>query len=243
MNLLGRFTDCNLDADYDEVKKNFSLKIPANFNFSYDVIDVYAKEEPNKQAMVWCDDEGGEKFFSFKDISDMSKKTANFFVQQGIKKGDRVMLFLRRRYEFWWIVPALHRIGAIVIPATTQLLKHDIVYRNNAADIKMIVALDNKQIEEEVEAALPESPTVEKLVTVSGPREGWVDFHAELEKQSVEFDRPTGEAATCNEDPMLIYFTSGTSGYPKMVAHNFLYPLGHIITAKYWQRVIDGGLH
>ena len=92
MNLLGRFTDCNLDADYDEVKKNFSLKIPANFNFSYDVIDVYAKEEPNKQAMVWCDDEGGEKFFSFKDISDMSKKTANFFVQQGIKKGDRVML-------------------------------------------------------------------------------------------------------------------------------------------------------
>ena len=243
MNLLGRFTDCNLDADYDEVKKNFSLKIPANFNFSYDVIDVYAKEEPNKQAMVWCDDEGGEKFFSFKDISDMSKKTANFFVQQGIKKGDRVMLFLRRRYEFWWIVPALHRIGAIVIPATTQLLKHDIVYRNNAADIKMIVALDNKQIEEEMEAALPESPTVEKLVTVSGPREGWVDFHAELEKQSVEFDRPTGEAATCNEDPMLIYFTSGTSGYPKMVAHNFLYPLGHIITAKYWQRVIDGGLH
>ncbi|MBQ3981294.1 MAG: AMP-binding protein, partial [Treponema sp.] len=243
MNLLGRFTDCNLDADYDEVKKNFSLKIPANFNFSYDVIDVYAKEEPNKQAMVWCDDEGGEKFFSFKDISDMSKKTANFFVQQGIKKGDRVMLFLRRRYEFWWIVPALHRIGAIVIPATTQLLKHDIVYRNNAADIKMIVALDNKQIEEEIEAALPESPTVEKLVTVSGPREGWVDFHAELEKQSAEFDRPTGEAATCNEDPMLIYFTSGTSGYPKMVAHNFLYPLGHIITAKYWQRVIDGGLH
>jgi len=243
MNLLHTFTDCNLDADYEEVKRNFKIRIPENFNYAYDVIDVYAEKEPEKRALVWCDDEGGEEYFSFKEISELSKKSANFFVAQGIKKGDHVMLFLRRRYEFWWILPALHRIGAIAIPATTLLLKQDIVYRNNAGDVKMIVAMDDGHIEEAIEAALPESKTVEKMVTVSGPRTGWIDFHAALEKESCVFDRPQGDKATHNEDTMLMYFTSGTSGYPKMVMHNFLYPLGHIITAKYWQRVIDGGLH
>lgn len=153
------------------------------------------------------------------------------------------MLILRRRYEWWWAMMALCRIGAIAVPATDQLLQKDIEYRTNAAQIKMIISYDNPAVQGEIEKALPNSPTVKKLVTVGAPREGWIDFHAEVKKCSAEFPRPVGEAATQNEDPMLLYFTSGTSGYPKMVLHNFLYPIGHIITAKYWHCVVDNGLH
>lgn len=242
MNLLDRFINCRPEADYEELK-NYKIKVPENFNFSYDVIDVYAKEAPEKRALVWCDDTDEEHIFTFSEISRYSQQAANFLVDKGIKKGDRVMLFLRRRYEFWWLMPALHRIGAIAIPATTQLLDDDIIYRNNSADIKMIIAMDDGKIEKQVDLAMRKSPSVETLVTVSGPRPGWVDFHAELEKYGTSFPRPTGDAATHNEDPMLMYFTSGTSGYPKMVLHNFLYPLGHITTARFWQQVRDDGLH
>ncbi|MBO5606754.1 MAG: AMP-binding protein [Treponema sp.] len=243
MNLLDRFINIDGNATYEVAKRDYKLKVPGNFNFAYDVVDEYARLCPEKRALVWCNDENEEHFFSFKEISDDSKRTAQFFVKQGIKKGDRVMVFLRRRYEYWWIAVALHRIGAIVVPATTQLLADDIVYRNNAADIKMIVALDDKKIPKQIMEAMNKSPSVEKLVSVSGPREGWIDFHKELESCTPDFPRPEGEAATCNEDPMLMYFTSGTSGYPKMVLHNFLYPLGHIVTAKFWQNVTDDGLH
>ena len=242
--LYGDFLVENRDfEDYTDLKKNCRLKAPENFNFSYDIIDRYAKDCPEKRALVWCDDNGEEKTFTFADISVESKRAAYFLSSAGIKKGDAVMLILRRRYEFWILMPALHRIGAIVVPATDQLLQKDIEYRTNAAEIKMIISYDNPIIQSEIEKAMPASKTVKTLVTVGSERKGWVNFHTEYEKCTAEFPRPVGEAATNNEDPMLMYFTSGTSGYPKMVLHNFVYPIGHIITAKYWHGVVDDGLH
>ena len=228
---------------YEDLKKNFKIKIPDNFNFAYDVVDRYAAEDPEKRALVWFDDSDEEHIFTFSDISEMSKRTANFLTAHGIGKGDSVMLILRRRYEFWWFIIALHRIGAIVIPATDQLLEKDIEYRNKAAEVKMIISFDEPKVQEEIEKSLAASPSVKTLVTVGKERGVWVNFHKEIEKYDARFDRPTGDKATRNEDIMLLYFTSGTSGYPKMVQHNFVYPLGHIVTAKYWQNVVDNGLH
>ncbi|MBQ9206942.1 MAG: AMP-binding protein [Treponema sp.] len=229
-------------TNYEDLKKNFKIKVPSNFNFSYDIIDRYESLAPNKRALVWCDDNDEERIFSFADIARESRRTANFLVSKGIKKGDAVMLILRRRYEFWFFITALHRIGAIAVPATNQLLQKDLEYRTNAAQIKMIVSYDDT-IQEEIEKALPASPSVKTLVTVQSDREGWVSYAKEISGFGTDFPRPTGDAATHNEDVMLLYFTSGTSGYPKMVQHNFAYPLGHIVTAKYWQNVIDDGLH
>ncbi|MBR2362970.1 MAG: AMP-binding protein, partial [Spirochaetaceae bacterium] len=228
--------------NYQELKDNFSIAIPENFNFAYDVVDEYARTEPERTALVWCDDNGGERVFSFQDLKTASNKTANFLLSKGIKKGDAVMLILRRRYEFWYFLLALHKIGAIAVPATNLLLKSDIEYRTNAAAIKMIVSLEDKDLQRQIDLALPNSPTVKTLVT-TGHRDGWVSFADEYPNQSDDFTRPQGDGATANEDIMLLYFTSGTSGYPKMVQHNFTYPLGHIVTARYWQKVVDGGLH
>ena len=230
--------------DYNDMKENCRLKAPENFNFAYDIIDRYATEAPEKRALVWIDDNSDEaKTFTFKDISTESKRAAYWLSSKGIKKGDTVMLVLRRRWEWWVLMPALHRIGAIVIPATDQLLQADIEYRTNAADVKMIISYDNPHIQEEIEKAMPKSKTVKNLVTVGQHRDGWDSFHEEYEKLPAEFPRPVGDAATHNEDPMLLYFTSGTSGYPKMVLQNFVYPIGHIMTAKYWHGVVEDGLH
>lgn len=230
-------------TSYEDLKAHCRLKAPENFNFAYDVVDKYAKLSPEKRALVWCNDNGEEKIFTFAQMSSVSKQTAYFLTAKGIKKGDAVMLILRRRYEYWLFTLALHRIGAIVIPATEQLLEKDIIYRNNAAGVKMIVACDNKFLLDEIDKAVPKSTTLQSLVTVGPARQGWISYHDEIDNFAPEFPRPQGDLATHNEDPMLIYFTSGTSGYPKMVLHNFLYPLGHIITAKYWQQVVDDGLH
>lgn len=230
-------------ADYEDLKKNYRVEVPENFNFAYDIVDRYAREVPEKRALVWCDDAGEEKIFNFKEISEYSQQAANFLKAHGIKKGDMVMLILRRRYEFWWLIVALHRIGAIVVPATDELLEKDLEYRNNAAQIKMIVSFDAPSVQEEIEKSLKSSPSVKTLVTVGKPRDGWINFHQELDGYDKEFPRPTGADAISNEDIMLVYFTSGTTAYPKMVQHNFTYPLGHITTAKYWQNVIDDGLH
>lgn len=234
--------DRNYDS-YEDLKKGFKIRIPENFNFAYDVVDRYAKEEPGKRALVWCDDNDEEHIFTFADISEASKRTANFLTAQGIKKGDAVLLILRRRYEFWWFIIALHRIGAIAVPATDQLLVKDIEYRANAASIKMVVSFDEPGVQSEIEKAKASSPSITSLVTVGPEREGWINFHREYDQYSSDFPRPAGDKATHNDDIMLLYFTSGTSGYPKMVQHNFAYPLGHIVTAKYWQNVIDNGLH
>ncbi|MCR4823683.1 MAG: AMP-binding protein, partial [Treponema sp.] len=229
-------------TNYEDLKKNFKIKIPENFNFSYDIVDRYEKEAPSKRALVWCDDNGEERVFTFADIARESRRTANYLVSKGIKKGDAVMLILRRRYEFWFFILALHRIGAITVPATNQLLQKDLEYRTNAAQIKMIVSYDDT-IQEEIEKALPASGSVKTLVTVGSDRKGWESYSSAISSFDDNFPRPTGENATQNDDIMLLYFTSGTSGYPKMVQHNFVYPLGHIVTAKYWQNVIDDGLH
>ncbi len=230
--------------DYDDFRCHCALKTIKDFNFAYDIVDRYAEEYPGKRALVWLDDNDEEYTFTFNDISRESKRAAYWLTSKGIKKGDTVMLILRRRYEWWILMNALHRIGAIVIPATDQLLQSDIEYRTCAADVKMIISYDNPHIQSEIEKAMRKSPSVKNLITVGKiKRDGWDSFHEEYERMPAEFPRPLGDAATHNEDPMLLYFTSGTSGYPKMVLQNFDYPIGHIITAKYWHGIVEDGLH
>ncbi|KNZ70753.1 AMP-dependent synthetase and ligase [Thermincola ferriacetica] len=232
----------NFDS-YEDFVENFKINIPGNFNFAYDVVDFMAQENPDRVAMVWCDDKGEEAVFTFAQMKRYSNKAANFFKSLGIKKGDPVMLILKRRYEFWFCLLALHKIGAICIPATNLLTTKDLVYRNNAADIKMVVAVADEEVLTHVDEAEKKSPTLVLKAAVGGQRDGWIDFNSELEKASEIFERPVGAEAPQNEDIMLLYFTSGTTGMPKMVQHNFTYPLGHILTAKYWQQVKEGGLH
>ena len=229
---------------YEDLYKNFKITIPNDFNFAYDVVDEYAKTEPKREALVWCDDNDEDHIFTFKDLSLASQRTANFLVEQGIKKGDRVMLILRRRYEFWFFLLALHRIGAIAIPATNMLAAEDLEYRFNAAEIKMVVTYDDPALQKEVDKAKSKCESVEKLVTVGQTaRQNWISFYDDYELFPSTFERPVGDAATHNDDIMIVYFTSGTSSNPKMVAHTYTYPLGHIVTAKYWQHVVDGGRH
>ena len=243
MNLLEKFVD-QLEYDgYEDYAKNFHIRIPENFNFAYDVVDVYADKCPGKIALVWCDDNGEERIFTFGDIKKYSSKVANYFKSIGIKKGDKVMLILKRRYEFWFSIIALHKLGAVGIPATHLLRKKDIVYRNEAGDVKAVVSINEAEIIRELELAMPESPSVKNLIMVNGKKDGWLSFEEGINNQSEEFKRPIGTEGTCNSDIMLLYFTSGTTGMPKMVQHDYTYPLGHIVTAKYWLNCTDDGLH
>lgn len=228
---------------YEDFKDGFEIKVPENFNFAYDVVDETAMRSPEKCAMVWCDDNGNEAVFTFGQMKYYSDKAANFFRSAGIRKGDPVMLILKRHYEFWFCTLALNKIGAVTIPATHLLSAKDIIYRNNAADIKMIVCIPDPLVIQHIEEAESASPTLKKKVVVGMDRDGWLNFTDGLDKSSEIFVRPTGEEATINTDIMLLYFTSGTTGMPKMVNHDFVYPLGHILTAKYWQKVGDNGLH
>jgi acetyl-CoA synthetase len=228
---------------YEDFFQNFDIKIPDNFNFAYDVVDEYASKTPDKTAIVWCDEKGDHRTFTFGQLKMYSDKAANFFKSAGINKGDPVMLILKRRYEFWFCILALHKIGAVCIPATHLLTTKDIVYRNNAADIKMIVCVAEPEVIKHIGEAQEKSPSLKCKALVGGSHEGWYDFNSELEKCSEIFPRPTGSDAPSNSDILLLYFTSGTTGMPKMVSHNYTYPLGHILTAKYWQNVQDGGLH
>jgi len=232
----------NFDS-YEDFVKNFKINVPDNFNFAYDVVDEIAAKSPDKVAIVWCDEKGNEATFTFGQLKYYSDKAANFFTKVGVGKGDPVMLILKRRYEFWFAILALHKIGAICIPATHLLTAKDIIYRNNAADIKMIVCVGEDEVIKHVEESMSQSPSLKAVALVGGSKEGWYDFNKEVEEASPDFARPTEDKATKNDDIMLLYFTSGTTGMPKMVRHNFTYPLGHIITAKYWQNVEDGGLH
>jgi acetyl-CoA synthetase len=230
-------------SSYEDFKEGFAIEVPENFNFAYDVVDEWARIAPEKTALVWCNEQGEKASFTFAQVKLYSDKTANFFRSLGIGKGDPVMLILKRRYEFWFCLLALHKLGAVAIPATHLLTTKDIVYRNNAADIKAIVAVADKKIQDCVDAAQADSPTLALKIIVGGQHEGWHDFNAGLAQAPAEFARPTGAAATRNEDTLLLYFTSGTTGYPKMVRHDQTYPLGHILTAAYWQNVKKDGLH
>lgn len=219
------------------------FQIPEHFNFGFDVVDKLASKKPNKLAMLWESGEHEVRRFSFQDISKYSSKTANLFKQLGIRKGDRVMLILKRHYEFWFCMVALCKLGAVAIPATNQLTEKDIEYRFNAAGVKAIVCTGDGEVAEAVEAALPHSPTVELKIMVNGEREGWLNFDQETAPMADVFPRPQGEKATKSTDPMLMYFTSGTTGYPKIAEHDFTYPIGHIVTARWWHNVNPNGLH
>ncbi len=233
-----------IDFDsYEDFKQNYQVNVPENFNFGFDIVDEWAKQEPEKMALVWCDDHGEEHKFTFTDISKMSNRAANFFESLGITKGSVVMLILRRRWEYWVCAAALHKIGAVLIPGTLQLTKKDIVYRANAAKISAFVCVNDDFVMTQVEQSMPDTPTVKHKIMVAEKREGWLYFEEEIAKFPETYERPDGERATTKDDTMLVYFTSGTTGMPKMVRHNFSYPLGHIVTAKYWQKVQENKLH
>ena len=226
---------------YEEFVENYQVKIPANFNYAYDVVDQIAAATPDRTAIVWCNEQGESKKISFAEVKEYSDRMAGFLKRVGIEKGDAVMLILKRRYEFWFALLGLHKVGAIAVPATHLLTSSDLVYRNNAADVKMIIAVDDAEVIKHVEAAEEESPTLQYKVLVNKERAGWLHFAQELEKSAPSFLRTEEEFSPA--DISLLYFTSGTTGQPKMVMHNFQYPLGHIATAKYWQNVQAGGLH
>lgn len=234
-----------VNETYDEkgVLKNFSLNVPEDFNFAYDVVDEMARLEPQKTAMVWCNEEGEERFFTYADMKKYSDKTANFFLSLGIGKGDMVMLILKRHYEFWFSILALHKIGAVVIPATALLTTKDLVYRFQSADVKAIVCTGQDKVSDYVDEAQAVCPSLTVKIVAKTEKEGWHSFNRGVEDASEHFERPQGESRNKSSDPMLIYFSSGTSGMPKMVLHDFAYPLGHIITGKHWQNLGAESLH
>ncbi len=220
---------------------NLKIQVPDNFNFGYDVVDEYARLEPEKLALVWTNDQGGYREFTFADMKMYTDQTAAYLQSLGIGAGDKVMLILKRRFEFWFSIIALHKLGAVCIPATHLLKKKDLVYRNNSAEIKAIVAVGETDVLEQIDLAMDESPSIKHRISI-GPEvpEGWDDFSIGT-TQSSEFVRP--EAASSNSSISLLYFTSGTTGNPKMVAHDFTYPLGHITTASYWHNIKENDLH
>ncbi len=241
--LLDRFLPRTEFDSYEDFKANYKVNVPENFNFGFDIVDAWADSEPEKKALVWCDDHDHERIFTFTDIKKLSNRAANFFRSIGIRKGTVVMLILRRRWEYWVCATALHKLGAILIPGSLQLTKKDIVYRGNSASVQTIVCVNDPFVIEQIETAEGDVPSLQNKVMVVDHREGWLTLNDELERFSDVFERPTDDQATRWDDIMLVYFTSGTTGMPKMVQHNFAYPLGHIITAKYWQRVEENRLH
>ena len=236
---------CNrLDfSSYEDFKQNFQIIVPENFNFAYDVVDEWARIQPEKRALVWCDDKGDERIFTFADIKRLSDKAANALRTLGIGRGDSVMCLLKRRWEYWCISMALCKIGATIIPATHQLTAKDIRYRMEMADVRMIIAVDDDYVCGCIDDVFQTLEGGRMKALVAGTREGYLDFSRMIEESSDDFQRPTGDSASRNDDIMLCYFTSGTTGMPSMVAHNFVYPLGHILTAKFWQDLRETDLH
>ncbi len=211
------------------------------FNFAFDIVDALGEQKPEKLAMLHLSEDGTEHRFTFRDMKRESARAANYFKSLGIKRGDRVILVLKRHYQFWFSILALHKLGAVVIPATNQLQAHDFVYRFKAANVRAIVCPADGDTAAAVDAAASECPELKCKILVGGSKEGWHDFNEEYTLFSSHYART--EDAPCGSDPMLMFFTSGTSGYPKLAAHNYKYPLGHFITAKYWHRVNPDGLH
>ena len=239
--MLERFLEQTEFSSYEDFSKNYRVKVPERFNYAYDVVDAIAAEEPDRRALVWCNEDGEDAEFTFADLKEQSDRVAALFAELGIGRGDAVMLILRRRYEYWFCLLALHKLGATAIPATHLLTAKDISYRNNAADVKMIVTVNEDRVTEAVDEAAPDSATLEHCMVVGGARDGWVSYDDQIAIER-EFTPPSGDDAATNDDTMLLYFTSGTTGMPKMVCHDFTYPLGHILTAI-WQGCEDGGLH
>lgn len=221
------------------IKINF--KNEDKFNFAFDVIDRLGREKPDKLAMLHIDREFNERRFTFADIKRASSQTANYFKSLGIGRGDKVMLILKRHYQFWFSMIALHKLGAVAIPATNQLKEHDITYRIQAAGVKAILCTADGEVSKEVDLAAEQCPGLQHKIMVNGCREGWRNFDEEYSLYTGRFDR--AEDAPCGDDTMLMYFTSGTTGNPKIAVHDYKYPLGHFITAKYWHCVNPDGIH
>lgn len=248
MNFLSRYLP-RIDFDsYQDFKDNYRVMIPENFNFGYDIVDEYARLEPSKPALLWLNDDGDEAEFTFGDVKEYSDRIANLLTGLGIGKGDRVMLILKQRPEVWFTLVALCKMGATSIPASFQLTEKDIIYRCDAANIKMIIAAEDENIIGHIRNSRDKCKTL-KYVGLVGDDiterfgDEFLDMRRLTREASPSYTRPTGDAACQNYDTMLMYFSSGTTGMPKMIAHNFLYPLGHITTAHYWQKVEDGGRH
>lgn len=239
--MLEQFLEKTQFESYEDFMANFKVKVPENFNFGYDVVDRWAELEPDKKALLWTNDKGETIQFTFADMKRESDKTASFFAAQGIGRGDMVMLILKRHYQFWFSIVALHKLGATVIPATHLLTEKDIIYRCENAGIKSIVTTGDEIVVNHIKNALPKCPTVTSVIS-TGPilPEGWLDFNEGIES-AAPFVRP--ELPNTNDDISLMYFTSGTTGNPKMVAHDFTYPLGHIITGSFWHNVHEDSLH
>ncbi len=239
--MVERFLKQTSFSSVEDFRENLHFIIKENFNFAYDVVDAWAEEQPDKLALLWTNDEGAEIRLSFKDIKQRSDQAAAYLQSLGIGRGDMVMLIQKRRLEWWITMLALCKLGAVAIPATHMLTKKDIIYRNTRASIKGIICVGEDYVLSQVQAAMSESPTVQVLVSI-GPNvpEGFHDWHAEIDK-APRFVRP--EHVNTNSDTMLMYFTSGTSGEPKMVAHDHLYALGHLTTGVFWHNLAEDSIH
>ncbi len=222
---------------------DIQFDIPEDFNFGFDVIDYVAARHPDKRAMLWVSKDHVPRTFTFGDMKEYTARAANLFRSLGIRKGDRVLLILKRHYQFWFSICGLHKLGAIAIPATNQLMTKDLVYRIDKAEIDYCVTTADDNIPAMIEEAEEKTHPLKAKLIVNGSREGWHDFNSLLMEQEPFFPRPEGKDATLATDIMLMYFTSGTNGYPKVVAHDFTYPIGHITTARWWHNVQPKGLH
>ena len=245
--MIERFLTQTKFTSEDDYAKHLHFIVPENFNFAYDVMDAWAEEKPDKVALLWTSERGEEVSTTFREFKEQTDRTAAYFMQLGIKHGDKVMLILKRHYQWWLSMMALCKVGAIAIPATHMLTVHDIVYRNQSASVKYIICANDEYITEQITKAMPDSPTVKALVAVNALSEldkpipeGFHDWRKEW-AEAPAFVRP--ENVNTNEDTMLMYFTSGTSGEPKMVAHDFLYALGHLTTGVYWHNLHANSLH
>lgn len=237
MQLYKRF--CNAECDANGRLIKFDLTMPDNYNFGYDVVDEMGRLAPEDIAVKWANTKKEEKTFTFGDIAKLSSKSANALTAQGVKKGDKVLVILKRNYEYWYVVPALHKIGAVVIPATNMLTVEDIIYRVETADIRYAICTDGEDTAEKLVQASKQNSKLKKVLVVRRDVEDTVNLTNEIESASDVFPR----VETKWSEPMIIYFTSGTTGYPKAVMHDHTYTLSHIITAKYWHNVQEKGLH
>ena len=239
--MVERFLKQTSFTSVEDYNNNLEFIIPENFNFAYDVMDVWAKEKPDGLALLWTNDQGAEIRTTFAQLKELTDQAAAYLQTRGIGKGDPVMLILKRRYEWWVVMLALHKLGAVVIPATHMLTKKDIVYRNTRASVKAIICVDDAYVTSQVLLARDESPTVSCYIAIGDHvPEGFHDYLQEI-GQAPAFVRPAH--VNSNDDTMLMYFTSGTSGEPKMVAHDFLYAMGHLTTGVFWHNLHEGSLH
>ncbi|HQM96808.1 MAG TPA: AMP-binding protein [Clostridia bacterium] len=230
-----------VDETYDDnnVLTSYRLKYPDSYNFGYDVVDDIAINDPGRIALVWCNPKGEERKYTFSDIKRLSDKTANYLRSLGINKGDKVIVILKRHYQFWYTSVALHKLGAVMVPVTFMITAHDAQYRINAASVKAVICTAEGQAAQAVDEAMDKCPSLAIRTMVYGHKEGWDDFDKGVEEADEHLER----VETHVKEPLLMYFSSGTSGYPKMVLHNHSYSLAHLLTAKHWHNVNPDGLH